>query len=474
MIAARYEIHDNNPVNTGFMVKKNVKTVFCCQACGYQTPKWMGKCPDCGQWDTLVEETRASGSARGTQHSLISASAEPISIDSVVLEENYRLLTGIKEFDRVLGGGLVPGTLVLIGGDPGIGKSTLMLQVLHGLSNNGNKVLYVSGEESVKQIKIRSQRLSTLSPDMLVVSEIDLDAIMSMVESIKPCVLVIDSIQTMFNGDLTSAPGSVSQVRESTMRLMLLAKKTGIPTFLVGHVTKDGAIAGPRVMEHMVDTVLYFEGDRNHVFRILRAVKNRFGSTNEIGVFEMKEMGLDEVENPSAIFLSERPENAPGSVVTASMEGTRPILVELQGLASSTKFGTPRRTILGLDQNRVALLVAVMEKKLGLHLIGHDIFMNVVGGVKVDEPAVDMGIISAIASSFLDKPVPDGTVVLGEAGLTGEVRAISHVETRVAEIKKMGFTRCLVPESNLKRMNEINGIEIAGVKSVSEAMEMLF
>jgi DNA repair protein RadA/Sms len=311
------------------------------------------------------------------------------------------------EFDRVLGGGLVAGTLVLIGGDPGIGKSTIMLQALHGIATTGRKVLYVSGEESVRQLRLRSRRLKTVSPTLLVVSEIDIDAVMAMVDSEQPDVLVVDSIQTVFSPEITSAPGSVSQVRESTMRLMLMAKRTGnIPTFLVGHVTKEGAIAGPRLLEHMVDTVLYFEGDRNHVFRILRAVKNRFGSTNEIGVFEMKESGLEQVANPSAVFLSERPENAAGSVVTASMEGTRPILVELQALASSTSFGTPRRTILGLDQNRVALLVAVMEKQLGMHLMGHDIFMNVAGGVKIMEPAVDMGIVSAIASSFLDDPIP--------------------------------------------------------------------
>jgi DNA repair protein RadA/Sms len=309
---------------------------------------------------------------------------------------------------------------------------------------------------------------------MFVVWETDLESILLMVESNNPDVLVIDSIQTMFSPDLTSAPGSVSQVRESAMRLMLLSKKTSIPTFLVGHVTKEGAIAGPRLLEHMVDTVLYFEGDRNHVFRILRAVKNRFGSTNEIGVFEMKERGLDEVANPSAVFLSERPANAPGSVVTASMEGTRPILVELQALASSTSFATPRRTILGLDPNRVALLVAVMEKKLGMHLMGHDLFMNVAGGVKVDEPAIDIAIISAVASSFLDKSIQDGSIVLGEVGLTGEVRAINHVETRIAETKKMGFTKCLIPQSNLKRITETKGIELIGIKTVSEAMEMLF
>ncbi len=455
-------------------MKKNSKPVFCCQSCGYQTPKWMGKCPDCGQWDTFVEETRASRSDHGTTHSLLSHQTEPVPIDSIEFDDEYRLSTGIQEFDRVLGGGLVPGTLVLIGGDPGIGKSTLMLQALYGLANSGSKVLYVSGEESVRQIRIRSERLSAVSHDLMIVSEIDIESIISMVKSTKPDVLVIDSIQTMFSSDLTSAPGSVSQVRESAVRIMLMAKKTGIPTFLVGHVTKDGAIAGPRLLEHMVDTVLYFEGDRNHVFRILRTVKNRFGSTNEIGVFEMNERGLEEVANPSAVFLSERPENAPGSVVTASMEGTRPILVELQALVGSTSFGNPRRTILGMDNNRVALLVAVIEKKLGMHLMGHDIFMNVAGGVKVDEPAIDLGIISAVTSSFLDKSIQDGTIILGEVGLAGEVRAIGRVETRVAEAKKMGFKRCLVPDSNLKRMSGIKGIELVGIKTVSEAVEALF
>ena len=309
---------------------------------------------------------------------------------------------------------------------------------------------------------------------MLVVSEVDMEAVLAMVEHIKPDVLVIDSIQTMYNGELSSAPGSVSQVRESAMRLMLMSKRTGIPTFLVGHVTKEGAIAGPRLLEHMVDTVLYFEGDRSHVFRILRAVKNRFGSTNEIGVFEMKEKGLEEVSNPSAVFLSERPANAPGSAVTATMEGTRPILVELQALASATAFGTPRRTILGLDHNRVSLLVAIMEKQLGMQLMGHDIFMNVAGGVKADEPALDMGIIAAIASSFSDRPVAEGLIVLGEVGLTGEVRAISHAEIRVAESKKMGFTQCLIPEGNLRRMTEIKGIDVKGISTVSDALEILF
>lgn len=460
-------------------MKKNAKIVYTCQSCGYQTPKWMGKCPDCNEWQTFVEERYSAGKGSGASSSYAiskqkSSALKPISIDAVELDKEERLITGIGEFDRVLGGGLVGGSLVLIGGDPGIGKSTLMLQALCSISSSGRKALYVTGEESIKQVKIRSQRLSSASNGLFVFSEIDMDAIIATVESEKPDVLVIDSIQTMFNGNIASAPGSVSQVRESTMQLMIMAKQTGIPTFLIGHVTKDGAIAGPRIMEHMVDTVLYFEGDRNHVFRILRAVKNRFGSTNEIGVFEMKENGLEQVVNPSAVFLSERPEGTPGSVVTASMEGTRPILVEFQGLATSTNFATPRRTILGLDQNRVALLMAVMEKKIGMQLMGYDIFMNVAGGVKVNEPAVDMGIVAAIASSFLDKSIADETVVLGEIGLTGEVRAISHADIRVAEISKMGFTKCILPQANVKRMNNIKGISITGVRTVSEAIETLF
>ncbi len=455
-------------------MKKNQKTIFCCQSCGFQTAKWMGKCPDCGSWDSFVEERSLAGSDRQGFRTISSRQTGPVPIDSIDLETELRLYTGIKEFDRVLGGGLVPGTLVLIGGDPGIGKSTLMLQALNGLAGQGHRVLYVSGEESIRQIRLRSKRLNTVSPDLLVVSEIEIEAILTMIETTKPIAMVVDSIQTMFNGDLTSAPGSVSQVRESTVRLMLMAKKTGIPIFLVGHVTKDGSIAGPKMLEHMVDTVLYFEGDRNHIFRILRAVKNRFGSTNEIGVFEMKDKGLDEVANPSAVFLSERPAGAAGSVVTASMEGTRPILVELQALASATNFGTPRRTILGLDPNRVALLAAVMEKILGMHLMGYDIFMNVAGGVKVTEPAMDMAIVAAVASSFLDKAVLDGTVVLGEIGLTGEVRAIGQADTRIGESRKMGFSRCLLPKSNLKRLPDIDGIDIEGVKTVSEMVEKLF
>jgi DNA repair protein RadA/Sms len=455
-------------------MKKPAKTIFTCQSCGYRAPKWMGKCPDCGSWDTFVEEIQKKRSTPEAAHRISSADVRPVPIDSVRLDDDQRVLTGIDEFDRVLGGGLVAGTLVLIGGDPGIGKSTLMLQALYGLACAGHKVLYVSGEESVRQIRLRSQRLSAVSPSLLVVAEVDVDNILSMVDTIRPDVLVIDSIQTMFNGDLTSAPGSVSQVRESAVRLMLMAKKSGIPTFLVGHVTKDGAIAGPKLLEHMVDTVLYFEGERNHLFRILRAVKNRFGSTNEIGVFEMKNSGLEEVGNPSAVFLSEKPVMAPGSVVTASMEGTRPILVELQALAASSSLGTPRRTVLGLDPNRVALLVAVMEKKLGMHLMGQDVFMNVVGGVKIDEPAVDLGIAAAVASSFLDKPIADDTLVLGEIGLAGEIRGIAQVETRLSEARKMGFQRCLIPSANRKRVADTQDIDVIGIENLAQAMETLF
>jgi DNA repair protein RadA/Sms len=432
----------------------------------------MGKCPECGQWDSLVEERQARTGAAGAAG--VAVKNQPVAIDRVTRGEEDRFSTGIDEFDRVLGGGLVPGSLVLIGGDPGIGKSTLMLQVLHGLASLGRRVLYVSGEESVQQISLRSRRLGTLSANLLVVAETDLDNIMPMLEKAAPGVLVVDSIQTMFNEGLSSVPGSVSQVREAAMRLMMVAKKTGIPTFLVGHVTKEGAIAGPRLLEHMVDTVLYFEGDRQHLFRILRAVKNRFGSTNEIGVFEMGGEGLTPVSNPSAIFLSERSINAPGSVVTTCMEGTRPILVELQALVSSASFGTPRRTILGLDANRVALLVAVMEKKLGMQLMGHDIFMNVAGGMRVDEPAVDMGIVSAVASSFLDQPVQEHTLVCGEVGLTGEVRAVGQLDSRLAEAAKMGFTRCVVPRGNLRQTGRVEGLHVEGAATVSDVIEALF
>jgi len=431
----------------------------------------MGKCPDCGAWDTLVEERILSGALKKTTSSFL---PEPVLIDSVTVKESDRIKTGVAEFDRVLGGGIVDGSLILIGGDPGIGKSTLMLQILSSLSEAGKKCLYVSGEESVQQISMRGKRLNSHGSSMFVVSETDLDSILAMVEQSKYDALVIDSIQTVFHPDVSSTPGSVTQIREAAMQFMRLAKSTGIPIFLVGHVTKVGAIAGPRIMEHMVDTVLYFEGDKSHVFRILRAVKNRFGPTNEIGVFEMNEQGLSQVPNPSAVFLSERSAVAPGSVVTSCMEGTRPILVEIQGLVSSSGLGTPRRTILGLDNHRVALIVAVMEKRLGMNLSGLDIFMNVTGGVKIVEPSADLAIAAALASSFLDKPVGKKTILLGEIGLTGEIRAVSHIQARIKEAAKMGFEKCLVPSSTIKQLSKIKGMAIESVSFLKSAVEVLF
>ncbi len=432
----------------------------------------MGKCPECGEWNSLVEERESPTLAPG--RSAPARQSRPVPIDSVEMNQQRRIMTGIQEFDRVLGGGLVPGSLILVGGDPGIGKSTLMLQVLHRLADGKHKVLYISGEESLEQIKLRSDRLGTGSDDLWVVSEVALESIRAVADEMVPTVMVVDSIQTVFTPELTSAPGSVSQVREATMHLMHLAKRTGIPIFLVGHVTKDGAIAGPRLLEHIVDTVLYFEGEQNNIFRILRAVKNRFGSTNEIGVFEMRDNGLCEVVNPSAIFVSQRRSLVPGSVVTASIEGSRPILLELQALVGRASFGTPQRTVLGVDYKRVSLLVAVMEKKLGLQLMNQDIFVNVTGGVKVEEPAVDLGIVSAIASSFFDKPVKESTLVFGEIGLTGEVRGISQAEPRVHEAQKMGFSRCLLPRNNLKHLKGLADIEIVGVQGISELVELLF
>ena len=452
-------------------MQKKDKFIFRCQSCGGQAPKWMGKCPDCGAWDTLVEEKMSSGVLKKKRSSFLSV---PVLLDSVEAEESDRIKTGVGEFDRVLGGGIVDGTLILIGGDPGIGKSTLMLQVLSSLSASGKKCLYVSGEESVRQISMRGKRLNSHGSSMFVVSETDLDSILAMVELTHYDALVIDSIQTVFHPDVSSTPGSVTQIREAAMQFMKLAKTTGLPVFLVGHVTKVGAIAGPRIMEHMVDTVLYFEGDKSHVFRILRAVKNRFGSTNEIGVFEMNEKGLTEVPNPSAVFLAERTAIAPGSVVSSCMEGTRPILVEIQGLVSSSGLGTPRRTVLGLDNNRVALIVAVMEKRLGMNLSGLDIFMNVIGGVRIVEPAVDLAIAAALASSFLDKPIDKKTTLIGEIGLTGEIRAVSHVQSRIKEASKMGFTKCLVPGSAIKQLSRIKGMTIESVGFLKTAMEVLF
>jgi len=445
-------------------------TLYTCQKCGYQSAKWLGKCPDCNSWNTLVEEVkfRGGGSAGGSL-----GGAAPAAIGEVPGDAEVRLSSGISEFDRVLGGGLVAGSLVLIGGDPGIGKSTLLLQAMDQLARRIGPVLYVSGEESARQTRLRGERLNATAAELFVLAETSLEKIVNQVQRMKPRVVVVDSIQTVFTATLESAPGSVSQVRESAGKLMMLAKGSGIPVFLVGHVTKDGSIAGTRVLEHMVDTVLYFEGDAGHPFRILRAVKNRFGSTNEIGVFEMKEDGLCEVMNPSELFLSERPLGVAGSVVVASLEGSRPLLVELQALVTTSSLGVPRRTTIGVDHNRLALLVAVLEKKVGMSLAGQDIFVNVAGGVRLNEPAADLGMIVAVASSYLDKTIMPQTMVLGEVGLAGEVRAITQPELRVKEAAKLGFSQCLLPAGSLKQV-KASGVELIGVRSVEEALQRLF
>ncbi len=448
---------------------KKTKTIFVCQNCSYQTLKWLGRCPDCNEWNTFVEETIEKKEEKKTHKKKLL----PLNIATIESEED-RIITGMQEVDRTLGGGIVAGSIILIGGEPGIGKSTLMLQILTKISSN-ESVLYISGEESLSQLKLRYKRLNRDTTDkMFAISEIDLEKVISICEEIKPKVITIDSIQTMFSRELSSPPGSITQVREATMKLMLLAKKINSTIFIVGHVTKDGAIAGPRVMEHIVDTVLYFEGDKNNIFRILRANKNRFGSTNEIGVFEMQKKGLVEIFNPSEIFLSEKPENVAGSVVTATIEGTRPILIEIQGLVSISHFATAKRTILGIDQNKVALLIAIIEKRLAINLVGNDVFMNIAGGIKSNETALDLGIISALISSFLDKKIPDDTVVFGEVGLAGEIRAVNHIVLRISEIKKMGFKKCIIPFSNLKSVTEIKDIEIVGIKNISELMTNLF
>lgn len=449
------------------------KIIYACQSCGHQSPKWLGKCPDCNQWNTLVEEKIERASHPRGELALGAAEvASPVS--EISAAEKPRVTSGIKEFDRVLGGGLVRGSVVLIGGDPGIGKSTLLLQAFAALSQTGHTCLYVSGEESRQQIKMRAERIGITSSELLLLSETSLERILDQIQMVHPRVLVIDSIQTIFTSSLPSAPGSIGQVRECSGAIIVLAKKKGLSTFLIGHVTKDGSIAGPRVLEHMVDTVLYFEGEGGHNFRILRAVKNRFGSTNEIGVFEMKEAGLREVSNPSEIFLMERPLGVPGSVVVCSMEGTRPILIELQALVSPSFLAVPRRTTIGVDHNRVALLTAVLEKKMGIQLFNQDIFVNVAGGVRVNEPAVDLGIVAAVASSYQEKAIDPKTVLLGEIGLAGEVRGIAQAEARVKEASKLGFERCILPRTNSSQLNHLRGVELTGVSSLAECWEILF
>ncbi|MEX3029997.1 DNA repair protein RadA [[Clostridium] scindens] len=449
---------------------KAKKSVFFCQNCGHEESKWLGQCPACKEWNTFVEEKVTSVKA-GTVRD--KKEAQIVALSSVETDEDERMMTEMAELDRVLGGGIVPGSLVLVGGDPGIGKSTLLLQVCQRLAAMNKKILYISGEESLKQIKLRANRMGDFSHTLFLLCETNLDMIRNEIEQQTPDMVVIDSIQTMYNEEVGSAPGSVSQVRESTNILMQLAKGLGISIFIVGHVTKEGTVAGPRVLEHMVDTVLYFEGDRHASYRILRAVKNRFGSTNEIGVFEMQKRGLVEVENPSEFMLSGRPEHASGSVVACAMEGTRPMLMEIQALVCKSSFGMPRRTAAGLDYNRVNLLMAVLEKRAGLPLSSYDAYVNIAGGIRMNEPAADLGIVMAIASSYKNKPVSEDAIVFGEVGLSGEVRAVTMPEQRVAEAKKLGFKTCILPEVSVKGLGQVEGIEVIGVRSVNQAMNLL-
>ena len=453
---------------------KGKTSIFFCQSCGYESSKWMGQCPGCREWNTFVEEVvdkKSAGTLAKQKGSATEAKVLPIS--EIELTSEKRVSTGMKELDRVLGGGIVKGSMVLVGGDPGIGKSTLLLQVCKNLSDEKIKVLYISGEESLQQIKIRAERIGTFGDSLKLLCETNLDTIQAVIDREKPQIVVIDSIQTMFNEAVSSAPGSVSQVRESTGVLMQIAKGKGISIFIVGHVTKEGVVAGPRVLEHMVDTVLYFEGDRHAAYRILRGVKNRFGSTNEIGVFEMRQSGLNEVENPSEYMLSGKPVGASGSVVACSMEGTRPILVEVQALVCHSNFGIPRRTAAGTDFNRVNLLMAVLEKRLGLKLADCDAYVNIAGGIKMNEPAMDLGIVLALISSYKDKPVDEKTICFGEVGLSGEVRAVNMAEQRVQEAKKLGFEVCILPEVCRVAMPQVTGIRLVGVNSIFDVMSYI-
>ncbi len=455
---------------------KNPATIFVCQNCGSQARKWLGQCPDCSEWNTLVEERFrpplkiASGAALASRFRLSS----PIPYSDIESQDDLRTISGIDELDRVLGGGIVAGSLVLIGGAPGIGKSTIVLQMANQLSRNGKKVLYISGEESERQIKMRGERLGVDSESLYLLPETNLQAITAEIDKLSPDFIIVDSIQTIYSDQIASAPGSVSQVRDVAAEFMAIAKQTATPVFLTGHVTKEGSIAGPKTLEHIVDTVLYFEGDRHHNHRIIRATKNRFGAANEIGIFEMTNSGLQPVTNPSELFLQERPQNATGSVVTVCMEGTRPMLVEVQGLVSSTKYGSGRRMTQGFDQNRASLLIAVLEKRLGFQLVGDDIFINIAGGLEIDEPAADLGIVAAIASSFRNIQVPRETAVFGEVGLTGEIRGVLQAQTRAREAQTLGFKKLILPESNKKGLEKLLGIRVVGVRSLEEAMEELF
>lgn len=455
---------------------KSTNTAFFCTECGYESAKWMGQCPGCKSWNTFVEEPKDKSSKNrktGNSNILGVKNNEPVQMARVSLEETERISTDMPELDRVLGGGIVPGSLTLVGGDPGIGKSTLLLQVCKNLADKGLKILYVSGEESLKQIKIRGDRIGQFNDNLLLLCETNLQSISEQIKKLSPTVVIIDSIQTMYNEEVGAAPGSVSQVRESTGILLQLAKGLCVSVFVVGHVTKEGTVAGPRVLEHMVDAVLYFEGDRHASYRILRGVKNRFGSTNEIGVFEMQKDGLKEVANPSEFMLDGRPENASGSAVSCSMEGTRPLLLEIQALVCRSNFGNPRRQANGTDFNRVNLLMAVLEKRVGLQLGDCDAYVNLAGGIKISEPAIDLAVVIAIASSYKNRAVPDKMVFVGEIGLSGEVRSVSMIENRVQEAKKLGFTTCVVPAGCRERVKDIQGIKVISVANVIEAIDLI-
>ncbi len=454
---------------------KGTGTVHVCQKCGHQSRKWLGKCPDCGEYNTFVEEReRAIPQGAAARGGFRLRQVQPVAYSEIESQDDARVSSGVTEFDRVLGGGIVPGSLVLIGGDPGIGKSTLLLEVAAKLSDTGVRVLYVSGEESERQIKMRGERLKIEAANLYLLPETNLENIFDEVEREEPGAIIVDSIQTVFSSKIESAPGSVSQVREVAGQFLMLAKNRTIPVFLIGHVTKEGAIAGPKALEHIVDTVLYFEGERHHNHRIIRATKNRFGAANELGIFEMTGAGLKPVANPSEMFLQERPQNVAGSVVTACMEGTRPMLVEIQALVSGSKYGTGRRMAQGLDANRIALLIAMLEKRVGLHLLGDDVFVNVAGGLEIDEPAADLGVVAAIASSFKNAPLDPETAVFGEVGLTGEVRGAMQAAARAKEAQALGFKKLVMPATNTEGLQKLLGLRVVGVRSVEEALDELF
>ena len=448
------------------------KTIFFCQNCGFESSKWMGQCPTCKEWNSFAEEPQAS-TKKTAAGNVRKDTPQPKTLSEIEMNQAARMSTGLGELDRVLGGGIVQGSLVLVGGDPGIGKSTLLLQVCQNLSDAGKKVLYISGEESLQQIRLRAERMGSFTEHLLILCETDLQAVRETITRLQPQVVVIDSIQTMYNESVSSAPGSVSQVRESTGVLMQIAKTQNITVFIVGHVTKEGVVAGPRVLEHMVDTVLFFEGDRYASYRVLRGVKNRFGSTNEIGVFEMRTSGLAEVANPSEYMLEGKPENASGSIVACTMEGTRPVLLEVQALVCQSSLAFPRRTADGTDLNRVNLLMAVLEKRAGLRVSSCDAYINIAGGIRMNEPALDLGIVLAVASSMKDTPIDEKTIAFGEVGLSGEVRSVTMPEQRVREAKKLGFDTVILPMSCMKQAARVDGIHLTGVRNVREAIQAI-